>query len=147
MSSYQKAEEQRQYSTALLLPPKETILNPVNYMNPSQCLTASTCALLIIEKSEDRKCQYCFQSSLSSKFYTSDEVINTFKRLSCETCSIFYLYQQSAKILWSIHSTSRFSKETLCLDDQMLMLHHNMASSFFKLCRFSFIIKIKQSTY
>ena len=60
MSSYQKAEEQRQYSTALLFPPKETILNPVNYMNPSQCLTASTCALLIAEKLEDRKCQYCF---------------------------------------------------------------------------------------
>ena len=52
---------------------------------------------------------------------------------------------QSATILWTIHSTSRFSKETLCLDDQASMLHHNMASSFFILCRVSFIIKIKKA--
>ena len=60
MSSYQNAEEQRQHGNALLFPPKETTLNPVNYMNSTQCHIGSTCVLFIVEKLADRKCQYCF---------------------------------------------------------------------------------------
>lgn len=63
ISSYQNAQEQysiRQYSNALLFPPKERTVNPVNYMHSTQCHLGSTCVLFIVQKLADRKCQYCF---------------------------------------------------------------------------------------
>ena len=70
--------------------------------------------------------------------------------LMSELWSLFYFFftfiNQSATILWTIHSTSRFSKETICLDDQVSMLHLNMASSFSILCSLIHY-KNKQSTY